>query len=197
MRTTGTALICIGMLAMLLGLSSMNVVPASAQSLPERPTLTPVPPPSQPGSNDSDDDDDTGSPAPGRITGTVIDLATGAPAAGITVMVGDVPVVSDANGNYDRGGLAPGDYTIVLTPPEGRGAAAQAPVTVTLAAGETVVRHLAFGVAPTVVPTTVPEVPVMLPQTAGEPMPGVLWFIIGFVLILAGGTLSWAARRTT
>jgi hypothetical protein len=81
---------------------------------------------------------------PGRITGTVIDRRSGAPASGISVQIGDDIVVSDSNGNYDRNGIVPGSYTVALVLGEGQGEAAQGPLELTVRAGETVVQHLAF-----------------------------------------------------
>jgi hypothetical protein len=73
------------------------------------------------GDDDDDDDDEVVPAAQGRITGTVIDQATGAPAPGVTVRVGSVYVVSDANGNYEVTGLPAGTYEVelILTPEQG------------------------------------------------------------------------------
>jgi hypothetical protein len=136
--------------------------PALAQELPPRPEL--------PGEQSGGSDDD-GAEAPGLITGTVIDLTTGAPVAGIPVTVGDLTVLSDANGNYGRAGLAPGSYTVALALPEGRGVAEQPPATISLAAGQTVVYHLAFRSPPPALAEPVASeptqevAPVQLPAT--------------------------------
>src|SRR5262245_56924591 len=91
-----------------------------------RPTLTPMPPTPTavrpPTRTPAPRDHDKQQPAAtGRITGTVIDLTSGAPAPGISVMVGEVTVTSDANGNYDRTSLPPGSYPVALMLAEGQG----------------------------------------------------------------------------
>jgi hypothetical protein len=82
--------------------------------------------------------------APGRITGTIVDLRTNTPMPGVAVRVGDLVLMSDANGNYDRSGLAPGTYDVVLALPADWGTAAQPLLRVSVAEGETVVQHLAY-----------------------------------------------------
>src|SRR5436190_21520837 len=60
----------------------------------------------------------------GHITGTVIDLNSGAPSAGVAVRVGSALVWSDANGNYDHW-LPVGTYTVTLALADGQGTPAQ------------------------------------------------------------------------
>src|SRR6266545_6408529 len=119
-----------------------GAAPTRVQAQPPRPTLTPAP--SAIPRSRSDDDQDNEPLATGRITGTVIDLASGAPASGIRVAVSDVTIITDANGNYDRSGLPPGTYVVTLVLTEDQGTPAQGPVTIKLTPGATVVQHLAF-----------------------------------------------------
>ncbi len=186
----GTFLIGSGVLALvcsLLLLISTAVVRAQDQP-PPRPTITPSPtaiptpaPTSQP--------DDSGNPAAtSRITGTVIDLTSGAPAPGIAVTVGDQTVTTDANGNYDRSGLPSGTYLVALALTEGQGTPAQNPINVELAAGATVVQHLAFhspvrAVTPTPPP---PSAPGELPTTSGSAGDTWLGLSLGLALLAAG-----------
>jgi hypothetical protein len=100
----------------------------------------------------------------GRITGTVINLTTGAPVPGIAVQVGDAVVTTDENGNYDRNGLAAGDYPVELRLTEGQGEPAQGVIVVTLPDGATVVQHLALR-TPLPAPAAGPD------QPAGTPLP--------------------------
>ena len=153
MRRFATVLAAIGCLLCLLSLTTLlAALPAQAQTLPERPTLTPAP------SSDNSGESNHTAVASGRITGTVIDSTTGAPAPGITVLVGDQKVISDANGNYDRNGLAAGTYDVLLDIPPERGLPDQGTIAVALAEGQTVVQHLRFhspAVAPDVTTTSV------------------------------------------
>jgi hypothetical protein len=161
---------------------------ALAQPLPPRPTPRPTAvPTAQPkGGNDSP------TPQPsGRITGTVIDLTTGAPAPGITVVVGDVTVSTDANGNYDRTGLPAGSYSVALMLAEGQGAPAQGPITVVLAADATVVQHLFFRslLAATATPAAALIPPANLPTTNGSDSMGGLLVLLGVGAIVLGGAI--------
>jgi hypothetical protein len=113
------------------------------------PTLTntalPPPPGGGGGGGGDDDDDDEVVPAgQGRITGTVINQSTGAPAPGVTVRVGSVYVVTDANGNYEVTGLPAGTYEVelILTPEQGL--PAQPILFVTVPENGTVVQDLFF-----------------------------------------------------
>jgi len=198
------SLLISGGLLLALGLVSGSrsaVAPVYAQ--PPRPTIQPtataVPPtplPATPKPKDNDSDDDTPVP-PGRITGTVIDLTSGAPVPGIAVMVGDVRVVSDANGNYDRNGLPPGSYTVTLVLAEGQGTPAQAPITIDLAAGATVVQHLGFrSPAPAVAaPSATPAVVLTkLPRTGGD-AGGASAALLAALAVLAVGVLAQLRAR--
>jgi hypothetical protein len=168
-------------------ISCLGLWPGAAlaypQNQPPRPTLTPVPPTPV---RHSDDSSPTAVPA-GRITGTVIDQTTGAPAPNIAVAVGDQTVVTDANGNYSRSGLPAGDYVVALALPAEQGVASQAPIAVTLAADTTVVQHLAFRSPAPLVPTPTPAAaPITLPTTGGADG-GVQWvFALGLLMIAVG-----------
>jgi hypothetical protein len=148
---------------------------------PPRPTLTPALP-----TRHSSHASPTAVPA-GRITGTVIDQTTGAPAPNIAVVVGDQIVMTDANGNYDRNGLPAGSYTIALKLAAGQGVAAQEPVVIALAPGATVIQHLAFHSPAPIVPTpTVAAAPTRLPTTGGADGGAWFAFALGVLMISAG-----------
>lgn len=163
-----------------------------AQELPPRP-----PPPAPTAIAEPEEEDRPSTMAPGRITGTVIDQRTGAPAAGVRVRVGDELLLSDGNGNYDRHGLEPGAYGVALVLDAEQGVALQGPITVELAAGATVVQHLAFASpAPVAVePVPVVEVPAA-PVPATLPATGTAhdagWLGVVALLLLVGG---WVVRR--
>jgi hypothetical protein len=181
-----------GLCLVISGLSLwLGAAPAQAQGQPPpRPTLTPVPPTRV---RDSDDSSPTAVPA-GRITGTVIDQTTGAPAPNIAVAVGDKTVVTDANGNYDRSGLPAGDYIVALAAEQGL--SAQEPVVIVLASGATVVQHLVFRSPAAVVPTPTPTAaPAALPITGVADSGAWGAFVLGIVLLGLGVGLRGRKAR--
>jgi hypothetical protein len=163
----------------------LGALPAQAQGQPPpRPTLTPVPPAPPTRAPRSNHASPTAVPA-GRITGTVIDQTTGAPAPKIAVAVGDQTVVTDANGNYDRSGLPAGNYTVGLALTAEQGVAGQAPIVLTLASGATVVQHLVFRSPAPIAPTpTVVAAPTTLPTTGGAD--GGVWGALALGIVLLG-----------
>ena len=189
----GAALIIVGLAVF--GATGGHV--ALAQTLPPRPpppaTATTIPEPAP------------GAPrptpvVPGRITGTVIDQRTGAPTPGVTVLVGSLALVTDAHGNYEVNGLTPSTYAVALSLAAGQGTNAQAPVTVALAAGQTVVQHLVFRspaqaevvLAP---PSTPVLVPTTLPATGAPGTEGWPWLVGAVLLMGVGATLRRAGTR--
>jgi LPXTG-motif cell wall-anchored protein len=172
-----------GIAACLIGamLLAMPSSPALAQSLPERPTLTPTAAPRE--------DEEAKPVALGRITGTVIDSRTGYPTAGMRVQVGDLVVVSDANGNYDRNGLLPGSYMVSLQVSADQGIAEQGTLSISLAEGATVVQHLAFRSPVPAEPVVVQEpTPVALPATGGNDAGGLL-LVLGISMLMASAVI--------
>lgn len=187
-----------GFVLMLIGLAiwaqlGVALPSAQAQPLPPRPTPRPTATPRPAGEHHG------ASPlATGRIAGTVIDLTSGAPAAGVVVAVGDLVLTTDANGNYDRAGLAAGTYTVALKLAADRGVPVQAPVVVQLADAATVIQHLAFRSplpAPAAQPAPVAPLPAELPRTGDPGLLGWWWAIAGLVALLAGGAIRLRARR--
>jgi hypothetical protein len=198
------AILCAtGLCLLIAGVSTRLGSTSHAQAQP-RPTLTPqlatptaVQRPTR--TPDRDDDDERQPAATGRITGTIIDLTSGAPAPGIPVQVGEVTITSDANGNYDRTGLPPGSYLVALVLTEGQGIPAQDRITIMLAADATVVQHLFFHSQPAASPTPVATVtapPNQLPPTSGPAPSGWLWVVLGLGAIAIGGRLRSARDRT-
>jgi hypothetical protein len=190
-----TMVIAAGLCLVLGGLSfRLGAAPANAQGQPPpRPTLTPVPPTPV---RDSDHSSPTAVPS-GRITGTVIDQTTGAPAPNIAVTVGDQTVLTDVNGNYDRSGLPAGDYSVALALAAEQGVPGQAPIVVTLASGATIVQHLVFRSPAPVAPTPTPAAaPNTLPTTGGAD--GGAWgaLALGVALLGLGVGLRGKARAT-
>jgi hypothetical protein len=194
MRRTalGSTMIIVGLCVFLVGLSSWSgsgIAAVHAQTQPPpRPTLTPVPKPKPSGGSNH-----SSAAATGRITGTVIDLATGAPAPGVAVTVGDTTVTTDANGNYDRSGLVAGNYPVALALAAGQGTPAQEPIVVTLAADATVIQHLLFRSPPPAAPTPTPisATPANLPKTSGPAEGGWLAIAVGLLMLAAGGALRF------
>jgi LPXTG-motif cell wall-anchored protein len=183
-----TMLIVAGLYALLASVGSWwGAVPARAQDPPPRPTLTPTPaaatPKPTPQPTDKSEDEAESAPPTGLITGTVIDQTSGAPVTGVAVVVGDVTVVTDANGNYGVGGLNAGNYNVALALAEGQGTPSQGPLVVALPADTTVVQHLAFrSPAPPAAPATPPTA---LPETGGRAASWGTW-VLGAGLLALG-----------
>jgi LPXTG-motif cell wall-anchored protein len=79
----------------------------------------------------------------GHITGTVIDVRTGAPAAGVSVSVGGDLVATDANGNYDHW-LPVGSYPVLLQLAADQGTVEQGEILVAVQPANATVQHLGF-----------------------------------------------------
>ncbi len=127
----------------------------------------------------------TPTPLPmGRITGTIIDLRTNAPATGIAVQIGEALVYSDGDGNYDRW-VESGYYRLALNLNPDQGSPAQPPLEIAVGPGDTVVAHLFFTSpapntavspdltieAPTAEPASPPAVIPALPETVPPKLP--------------------------
>ncbi len=172
MRRQMVSFVCMvaGVLIIALGINlAMIATPATAG-----PMLQPSPRPPLP--EDRDRPDPTPVP-PGAITGTVIDLTTGAPASGVDVNIEGVIVTTDSNGNYERNNLPVGVYTVNLEL-GGRGVPAQRALQIEVGAGDRVVVHLFFysQLTPTPMPPETPSVglPPELPETSQNPLPSTL-----------------------
>lgn len=204
-RMFGVSLMLIGGLMVLLALGSMPVQGAESNitlAAPSpRPTLPPV----------NDDDDEPVEADPGHITGTVIELNSGAPAPGIAVSINDVRVSSDSNGNYDRW-VAPGVYTVTLSLRQDQGTAAQGPKVVEVISGGRTVQHLYYrGLQPTATaaatsipvatpaapaPTPTMMMPTRLPRTAAPSDSRTwLWLPLGLAMLLFGGLMTFLPGR--
>ena len=215
-RKISTTLLVCGALLVLSGLTTWpaeGAVPARPLAQPSpRPTLNPTATSAAPTatavgpSGESKSHAHDASSQPGRITGTIIELNSGAPTPGIAVNVGGVMVSSDANGNYDHW-LAPGSYQVALALAPEQGTPAQGPQTVDLAPGGTVVLHLSFrGPLPTTTPAptaatpaiaggTSAHPPTRLPVTGEQPRSAWLWLLIGAMLLAMGGALEIRGAR--
>jgi hypothetical protein len=127
---------------------------------------------------------------PGAVGGTVTDGA-GAPVPGATVTVaglgGQLTVATDAVGGYFVDGLAPGDYVITLTVPDGYGADVVERRVAVTRAGERWLEE-SFGVVdvPEPIPTptpapsgtpgpapSAPPAPGLTPEPSAGPPPGI------------------------
>ncbi len=208
-KKIGVLLVTCGMLAMLVGVSSWPA-PETAAAMP---ALQPSPRPTLAPTSQSDDSDAQAAPDYGHVTGTVIDARTGAPAQGVSVNVGGVIVLSDANGNYDRW-VPVGVYSVTLTLPPALGTPSQETQMVQVSAGNATVQHLNFqsqgAASATPVaqpaaqavaadkPASQPAVdtaggatpPTHLPRTAGETNNAWLWLAVGLALVIVGGAMG-------
>lgn len=127
-----------------------TLVPTATPQATALPTaLPPTARPAQPAKEEKSE------PAPqtGRITGTIIDLTTGAPVPNVKIDLGGVLAVSDVSGNYDMW-LPSGSYEVGLMLSDDQGIAAQAVQAVEIAPSGTTVLHLSFRspTAPTAAP---------------------------------------------
>lgn len=163
-----TLMVC-GIIALLSGfmmLPSPAAVSAQASQPSPRPTLQPTNRPKR--------DHQSTPVVPGRLTGTVIDLRTGAPTKGIAVIVGDQTVYTDAYGNYDIW-LISGYYQVALKLANSQGTSIQTQQEVAVGPGDTVVVHLFFtSITPTeVLVQEPPQVIAPTPTAISTPAPSV------------------------
>jgi len=153
-------------------------------------------------------------PAEGRITGTIIDLTTGAPVPGVQVKIGDAIVLSDANGNYDLWVL-PGPYTVALALSPQQGIPDQEQQIVDVVANQTTVLHLNFHtlLAPSATPAApkatakpvegrtkprnAPRSPATprLPRTGEQESNAWLWMVFGALFVMGGVALEYGRGR--
>lgn len=223
-RLIGLTLVACGALALFAGfgsLASTGITSALAQVGPSpRPTLPPTPPPDSRERRTA-----TGDAGPmGHITGTVIDLTSGAPAPGVGVRVGEESVPTDSNGNYDHW-VPAGMISVTLTLAPDQGTPAQELLMVDVRAGETTVQHLGFRSSPAQAPTStvapvatpmavtapsaptavpvvmmdpsvamVPEAPARLPVTAAPAESAAWLWIMVGAGLLLGGSLILSRR---
>lgn len=153
----GTLIMLWGALPLLLAIGPVPAQmpqPVRAQTLPQ-----PSPRPDAGSQPNRGSGGDAG--AMGHVTGTVIDLTSGAPQAGVMVLVGDQLVTTDSNGNYDRW-VEVGSYPLQLMLRAGQGNPAQGVYTVQVSPEASTVQHLAL-----VLPLpAAADVPTPLPATA-------------------------------
>lgn len=143
--------------------------PSPRPTLQPTPDFQPVPSPTPlpaetpvPGVPDEPRNDSPPAPTAvpmGRITGTIIDLRTNAPAPNKLVVVGDSLVISDGNGNYERR-VVSGFYTVALQLRNGEGRATQGPQEIAVGPGDSVTVHLFF---------TSPEPLIVAPEQPAAP----------------------------
>lgn len=167
-QTASSFLMICGILALVVGFAAFPA-PGSVAAMP---LLQPSPrPPLQPTPDFNGDEPYATAVPTGRITGTIIDLRTGSPRAGIMVAIGDDVVASDAQGNYDHW-LSSGLYDLSLQLREGEGTPGQGSQQIAIGPNDTVVVHLFFTspapIAPTVAATSVPTATVV--PAAGLPL---------------------------
>ncbi|MEI7768728.1 MAG: hypothetical protein WCI67_02010 [Chloroflexales bacterium] len=150
------ALMVCGIIALVGGLTMLPSATTASAQAPEpspRPALQPT---LQTGGNKPT------AVIPGRLTGTIIDMRTGAPMPGVAVAIGDQIIYSDSNGNYDIW-LTSGYYQLELKPTDAQGKPIQPVQQVAVGPGDTVVVHLFF-TSPA--PTAIVDATSAAPQAA-------------------------------
>ncbi len=154
------------------------------------PCPTPTPSPGGGGNNNAPSS---------HILGTVTDLSTNQPGAGITVQINDITITTDSNGQYSLSNVAAGVYVVSLVLPE-EFTSAQEPLSVQVDGMNDVVVDLGYysiplntaAITETMVSTTTElSAPQTLPET-GETR-GAVWFaIVGMALIFSGIAVRWS-----
>ena len=154
-------------------------------------------------------DGDKSDAAQGAIVGSVTDLSSGGPAAGVLVSVSGYPPVStDRDGRYSVSNLPAGQYTVALALAGGE-QASQGPVFVSLDGQNRVTVDMTYSSRPQQLPTDTPQAVAMAappPATVAAPpreMPGsgapagpepLIIAGLGLVLALLGGLLRLGGR---
>jgi hypothetical protein len=152
----------------------------------------------------------------GAIVGTVTDLSSGGPAAGVLVSVSGYPPISaDKDGRFSISNLPAGQYTVALVL-SGQGQASQGPVFVSLDGQNRVTIDLTYSSRPQLLPTDTPQAvaaaapppasaqpppgtgaasPREMPSSGAPAGPGPLIIAgLGLVLVLVGGALRLGSR---
>jgi hypothetical protein len=157
------------------------------------------------GGSDSGGSSNSGSSGPtSAIVGTVTDLSTGQPGAGIEVSVNGQIVRTDTDGSYSITGLTAGGYTVS---PElgGQGEAAQSAVYVNVDGQNSVTVDLDYYSQAQPLPTDTPQPavsaadpPPELPNSGGVTAHRPLVIAgFGMLLVAAGGMLHLLSRKQT
>jgi hypothetical protein len=220
LRKIGRILAVCGALMLAFGIGTLPAQGAERARASDAPVLAPSPrptlaPTARPRGNSGSGE------GMGRITGTIIDLTTGAPVAGVKVNIGGMVVSSDNNGNYDLW-VAAGPYSVALVLDANQGEAAQGQQMVDVATDATMIVHLSFRsplAATPIVANSAPAVPVeptaapapvvarsdstaprphaspRLPRTADDADESWRWVGLGAVLLMGGIALELGRKR--
>jgi hypothetical protein len=182
----------------------MILLPASSASPPTGPLPAPSPRPplggGSGGGGGGDGGGGSGSTGPtGAIFGTVVDISTGQPAAGMEVDVSGQIVRTDSDGSYSITGLPAGQYEVAPVL-DGQGTLLQGPMYANVDGVNSVTVDLNYASeSPPPPPVEVtPPPPVITDQTAPPALPGsgadisrrpLVLLGLGVVLLLVGGDL--------
>lgn len=181
--------ICAAFVLMLGAVVADNVL--AQGGLPPRPSTSGSSGGGGGGSDSGGDSDDSGIIL-GDITGHVIDRSTGEPGRGLTVMINDIPIKTDASGHFSLTGIADGTYAVDLSLPA-EFTPAQERQIVNLVNREKIDLTLEYysagspqetpvgGAAPAAEPN--PETPQTMPKTGGFTYPnGFIFYLFGIFL---------------
>lgn len=187
-------------------LAWLVLLPASSASPLTGPLPAPSPrPPLGGGGGDDGGGSSNGSTGPtGAIFGTVLDVSTGQPAAGMEVEVSGQIVRTDSDGSYSITGLPAGQYE-VLPVLNGQGTLVQGPIYATIDGLNSVTVDLSYAsespppsveVTPPPPSATDQTVPPVLPDSGADIRGWPLVLLgLGFVLLLVGGGLHKKGKR--
>lgn len=208
LRFVSVSLMVLGALFLMTGFGFLMPGAAYAQE----PLPQPSPRPAVQFVDQDADNSSSRAASAGHITGTVIDSASGAPVAGMPVLVGELQLVTDANGNYDTW-LAQGTYLVNVAPAAGQGAVVDQPMLVTILPDTVTIQHLRVALVAPAVPEAVaveavaveavavevaqaPIAPARLPRTNDAANSAWLWVVLGVILMAFGfGLGAWPAGR--
>ncbi len=218
--TIAKSLLAAGVIFMLvlavLALPAVGAPPASGPAAQPSPR-PPISGASAGGGGHGGNDGDSSNAGQGAIVGTITDLSSGGPAAGVMVSVSGYPPVStDKDGRFSVSNLPAGQYTVALSP--GQGQSSQGPVFVSLDGQNRVTVDLTYSSRPQQLPTDTPQAAAMsapapaasaqpphgtvaaappraMPSSGGPAGPEPLIIAgLGLALVLVGGALHLGSR---
>lgn len=127
----------------------------------------------------------------GDITGTVIDLSTGLPGAGLTVQINNIPIKTDTSGRFSLTDIADGTYQVNLSLPREFTPAQDNMIVYISNRGKVDLTLGYYSLTPPLpIPPIQTDLPSELPQTGGKSVLergdvlGIITIVIGIMLLI-------------